>query len=84
MIRRIFYGGKPRLSAKDTDSFSRGNYKCQILLQTKKGQPVAISQHQDRDIWKVQHGFSTLVFATKGEALAYCKDRFLDLDGQAV
>ena len=80
----VFYGTKPKLSVKDMDNFDRGDYKCRILLQTKRGAPVAISEHKDNGIWKVQHGFSTVVFATRAEAMAYCKDRFLDLDGQAV
>ena len=81
---RIFYDRKPKLTTKDMDSFSPGDYKCRILLQTKRGQPVAITQHKDLDIWRVQHGFSTVMFGTKAEAMAYCKNRFLDLDGRAV
>ena len=80
----VFYGTKPKLSIKDMDNFDRGDYKCRTLLQTKRGAPVVISQHEDSGIWKVQHGFSEVVFATKAEALSYCKDRFLDLDGKAV
>ena len=80
----VFYGTKPKLSMNDVDNFSRGDYKCRVLLQTKRGAPVAISVHKDIGIWKVTHGFSTVVFGTKAEALAYCKDRFLDLDGKAV
>ena len=81
---RVLYGMKPKMSARDLDSFSHGDYKCRILLQTKRGAPVAISEHKETGIWKVQHGFSTVVFGTKAEAMAYCKDRFLDLDGRAV
>ena len=81
---RIFYDRKPKFTAKDVESFSRGDYKCRVLLQTKRGAPVAISEHKDTGIWKVTHSFSTVVFGTKAEALAYCKDRFLDLDGKAV
>ena len=84
MKRRIFYGMKPKLSRNDMDDFSRGDYKCHILLQTKRGSPVVISEHTDSGIWKVNHGFSTVCFGTKAEALAYCKGRFLDLDGRAV
>lgn len=80
----VFYGRTPKLSIKDVDNFSRGDYKCCVLLQTKRGAPVAISEHKGTGIWKVQHGFSTVVFATRAEAMAYCKDRFLDLDGRAV
>ena len=80
----VFYGTNPKLSMKDMDNFSRGEYRCRILLQTKRGAPVVISQLKDTDIWKVTHGFSTVLFGTQAEALAYCKGRFLDLDGQAV
>ena len=84
MKRRIFYGLKPKLSRNDMDDFSRGDYKCRILLQTKRGAPVVISQHQDTGIWRVTHSFSNMVFGTEAEALAYCRGRFLDLDGKAV
>ena len=84
MKRRIFYGMKPKLSRNDMDDFSRSDYKCRILFQTKSGAPVIISEHQDNGIWSVTHGFSTVVFGTKSEALTYCRGRFLDLDGKAV
>lgn len=80
----VFYGTKPKLSMNDLDNFSRGDYKCRILLQTKRGAPVTISEHKDTGIWKVSHGFSNVVFGTKAEALDYCKGRFLDLDGKVV
>ena len=80
----VFYSMKPSLSMMNVDNFSHGDYKCHVLLQTKRGAPVVISQHKDTGIWMVGHGFSTVVFGTKAEALAYCKGRFYDLDGQAV
>ena len=49
----VFYGTKPKLSIKDVDNFDRGDYKCRTLLQTKRGAPVVISQHEDSGIWKV-------------------------------
>ena len=84
MKRRFYYGSQPMLSNRDKDSFSRGKYQCQVLLTTKKGQPVVISEHKDSGIWKVNHGFSTVCFGTKAEALAYCKGRFRDRAGQSV
>ena len=78
----VFYGTKPKLSIEDMDNFSRGDYLCRVLLQTKRGAPVVISEHKDSGIWKVTHGFNTVCFGTKAEALAYCKGRFLDLDGR--
>ena len=77
----VFYGTKPKLSIEDMDNFSRGDYLCRVLLQTKRGAPVLISEHKDSGIWKVTHGFSTVCFGTKAEALTYCKGQFLDLDG---
>ncbi len=84
MKRRFYYGTQPKLSDRDKDAFSQGKYQCQVLLQTMKGEPVVISRHKELDIWMVGCGFSTMYFGTKAEALAYCKGRFQDLDGQAV
>ena len=56
----------------------------QSAFQNKRGMPVAVSHHKELDIWKVQHGFSTILFGTKEEAMAYCKGRFYDADGKAV
>lgn len=47
MKLRFYYGTRPKLSIEDTDNFSRSDYKCRILLQTKRGAPVAISEHKD-------------------------------------
>ena len=84
MKLRFYYGTRPKLSIEDLDNFSRGDYKCRVLLQTKKGQPVVISQHKETGIWMVQYGFSSIVFATKAEALAYCRGRFLELDERSL
>ena len=81
---KFFYGSKPKFSQQDRASFSDNRYKCELLLQNHKGEPVAISQHNDTGIWRVSFGFSTVFFATYDEALAYCKGRFFDLDGKAV
>ena len=47
-------------------------------MQTAKGAPVVISQSTDPDlpVWKVEHDYSTVVFATYEETMAYCKGRF--------
>lgn len=47
MKLRFYYGTRPKLSIEDTDNFSRSDYKCRILLQAKRGAPVAISEHKD-------------------------------------
>lgn len=80
----VFYGIKPKLSMLNVDNLSHGNYQGRILLQTKRGGPVVIAQHKETGIWMVGYGFSTVLFGTKEEALAYCEGRFFDLDGQVV
>ena len=37
MKLRFYYGTRAKLSIEDTDNFSRSDYKCRILLQTKRG-----------------------------------------------
>ena len=81
---KFFFGSKPKLSQQDRAAFSDKGYKCELLLQDRKGEPVAISQHKDTGIWRVSFGFSTIFFATYDEALAYCKGRFFNLDGKLV
>lgn len=81
---KFFFGRKPKISQQDRACFSDKKYKCALLLQNRKGEPVAISQHKETGIWRVSFGFSTVFFATYDEALAYCKGRFFDLDGKAV
>ena len=85
-VMKIYYGTKPKFNDHDKKMFSRGNYECKEILQTRRGYPVVISQSKEKDcpIWKVEHGFSCVVFGTYAEALAYCKGRFCDLDGRTV
>ena len=86
MRHKIFYGSKLSFTDADRPYFNRGNYECKALLQNSNGQPVVISQNKDDKfpVWKVEHDSSTLVFASYNEAMAYCKGRFLSLDGKAV
>ena len=84
MKRKLFYGLKPSINNLDPSDFSQKDYACSMLFQAKRGMPVAVSRHKEKDVWKVQNGFSTVFFGTKAEALAYCKGRFFDTDGQAV
>lgn len=79
MKTKFFYSKKPSLSAKDAKNFSKGNYECQFLMQTMKGQPVAIFQNTDNGVWKVQYGFSTVFFGTYEEAMAFCRKRFCEI-----
>ena len=86
MMHKIYYGSNPKLTDSDRRCFDRGKYECKALMQTAKGKPVIISQSKDKDfpVWKVEHDFSCMVFASYDEAIAYCKGRFLGLDGKAV
>ena len=81
---RFFYDRNPKLTARDKDIFSHGDYKCHHLFQNRRGRPVAISQHKDLGIWKVHHGFSTILFGTEAEAMNYCRERFCDLSGKPL
>lgn len=82
MRLKVFYGSENTVSSNDKDYFSRGNYECKALMKSKTGQPVAISQSKDEEfpIWKVEYGFSCLVFPSYDEAMDYCKGRFLKVD----
>ena len=83
---RISFAQKPKLSVKDAASFSTKDYECHFLLQTKRGQPVAVSEKKDPDcnIWKVQYGFVSMYFGTYAEAMDYCRKRFCDLSGKSL
>lgn len=86
MKRKFTYGVKPKFTVNDRKLFSRGNYECRFLLQNRKGEPVAVSQCKDPDfpVWKVEYGCSCMVFGSYDEAMAYCKGRFSDLDGNPL
>lgn len=86
MTHRIFYGIDFKLTDYDKKMFSRKGYECKDLLQGRAGFPVVVSQKQDMDfpIWKVQYGFSCLVFPTYEDVMDFCRDRFTRLDGKAV
>lgn len=86
MLHKIFYGSKPKLSQEDRTMFSRGKFACKMLLQKSDGQPVVISQCKDEKhpVWRVDYGFSSLFFHSYDEAMAYCKDHFLQLDERVV
>ncbi len=82
MRLKVFYGSENTVSSNDKDYFSRGKYECKALMKSKTGQPVAISQSKDEEfpIWKVEYGFSCLVFPSYDEAMDYCEGRFLKVD----
>ena len=78
MKHKIYYGSEPTFTNKDRANFSRGGYECKALLKDRKGRPVVISLSTDPDfpVWKVEYGFSCVVFGSYDEAMAYCKGRF--------
>lgn len=84
MRHKIFYGTKPIFTDADRKYFSRGDYDCRVLMKDRKGKPVAVSQCKDPDfpVWKVEYGFSSVVFATYDEAMAFCKGRFTQMGGR--
>lgn len=79
MNRKIYYGVMPKLTDYDRKLFSRGDYDCRKLFQTRSGAPVAVSRNRKLDIWQVQYGFSSVLFGTFDEALDFCQIRFYGL-----
>lgn len=82
MRLKVYYGSEPSFTSKDAGCFCRGKYECKALMKNKSGQPVAISQSMDKDfpIWKVEYGFSCLVFLSYDEAMDFCSERFLKVE----
>ena len=82
MTHRIFCGIDFKLTDYDKKMFSRKGYECKDLLQGRAGLPVVVSQKQDMDfpIWKVQYGFSCLVFPTYEDVMYLCRYIFTRLD----
>ena len=76
------YNKKHRFAVSDRASFSTDDYTCMFILQTMKGQPVAIFHNTEMDIWKVQYGFSTVFFGTYDEAMQFCRKRFCEIPGE--
>ena len=84
MKHKLFYGTQPTFTNADRSNFSLGKYECKALMKNAKGAPVVISQNTNLDfpVWKVEHDFSTVVFATYEEAMAYCNRRFSPVGGR--
>ena len=83
---RPIYNHKFHVSAADREVLSTKDYTCMFILQTMKGQPVAVSMSNDIDtlIWRVQYGFSTVYFADYAEAMDFCREHFCDLGGNRL
>ena len=82
MRLKVYYSSQPTFSGKDVSCFSRGNYECKALMRSKAGQPVAISKSKDKDfpIWKVEYGFSCLIFPSYEAAMDFCNGRFVKVE----
>ena len=86
MTHRILYVTDFKLTDYEKKMFSRDGYECKDLLQGRAVLNLVVSQNQYKNfpIWKVQYGFSCLVFPTYEDAMDFCRDRFTRLDGKAV
>lgn len=76
---KFFYHTEmPKFSNSDKEMFSQKGYECKAVMRDRKGRPVAVLKSTDKDlpVWKVQYGFSTVVFKTYEEAIAFCNGRF--------
>ena len=67
---------------------ARGFFRERICVRPSPPDTVGNARdgilQQGTGCLKVQHGFSTVFFGTRADALAYCKGRFYDANGQAV
>ena len=80
------YNKKHHFAVSDRASFSTDDYTCMFILQTMKGQPVAVSVANNLDchIWRVQYGFSTVYFGEYADAMDFCREHFCDLAGNKL
>ena len=78
MRYKIYYGASPTFTDADKREFSRGGYECKALMKDRRNRPVVISQNKDSDfpVWKVEYGFSCVLFGTYEEAMVFCRGRF--------
>ena len=85
MFHRLIYHKKAPISQANLRDFSTKNYTCVKLMRTNRGKPVAILESNDTKNWhwRVQYGFSCLVFKTYAEAVKFCRDRFSELEETA-
>ena len=82
MKHKFNYGGENTLSQKDKSRFSKGDYECMALMQTKDGNPVVISRHKsDEAKCKVEYGYSCLCFNSLDDAMEYCVKKFRSVEG---
>lgn len=84
MKYKFFYGGSGNVQSRSAAEFSHNGYTVKMLFQNKLGVPVLVSRHNELGIWKVECGFSSVVFASEEEAMAYCNDRFYTAKGRKL
>lgn len=86
MIRRFIYQKKPVYTQADKSMFSTRDFTCVNLFLTKSGKPAALSEGNSAAHykWRVQYGFSCVVFKTYEDAIRFCRERFYDLDGNRL
>ena len=80
------YNKKFRITAADRMAFSTNDYTCMFILQTMKGQPVAVSMsnNPNRLIWRVQYGFCAVYFGDYTDTMDFCREHFCDLYGKKL
>lgn len=85
MFHKLIFQKKAALTEADARDFSTKDYTCVKLLLTKRGRPVAILESNDTKNWhwRVQYGFSTVVFPSYADAMRFCRDRFFELSDTA-
>ena len=81
MFPKVFYGTAPKYTAKDRHYFDGNGYRCTDVFTAADGSPVIVARRNETGIWKVQYGFSTVMFGTRMEALDYCRKRFPNAKG---
>ena len=86
MFHKLIYQKKAVFTDADARDFSTKDYTCVKLLLTKRGRPVAILESNDTKNWhwRVQYGFSIVVFKSYAEAMQFCRERFFDLNGKPL
>lgn len=84
MFHRFIYQKSAPVSQASAKDFSTKKYTCVKLMRTKRDKPVAILESNDMKNWhwRVQYGFSCVVFPTYEEAMRFCRERFFELDGE--
>ena len=77
---KVFYGPKPKLTARDKECFSTDKARCVGLFVDNKDKPVVILNEEGTPMpYRVQFGMSHVVFATLNEAIEFARKRFKEV-----